>query len=268
MITSQIYLSDKHALAYYSEKATAGFWDKHWSVVDLRSVLRNATDDRLFVPLVKKYLSRESVVLEGGCGTGHIVHALQYQGYKAIGIDFAEETIQKVKEAVPEMDVRVGNVFSLDLSDGELDGYVSVGVVEHFWDGYGPIFNEMRRTLKVGGYLFISFPYMSPLRRIKVMLRKYPVQESAGLNYRQDQFYQFALDSGRVQSDLEALGFQLQEQLTYDGIKGFKDEVAIFKSFLQEIYDGKRVPRLRYYLDRLLKPFASHVTLLVLQKIR
>jgi len=268
MIETKIYLPDKKALAFYREKATPEFWDKHWSGVDLQTTLRKSTDDRLFIPLVKKHLPQKSVVLEGGCGTGHIVHALKYQGFQAIGIDFAEQTIQKVKEAAPELDVRVGDMFALDLPDNALDGYVSVGVIEHFWDGYEEIAREMHRTLKTGGFLFVSFPYMSPLRRLKVALGLYPFQESAAQNDQRERFYQFALNDGTVRADLESLGFQLIEKLTFSGIKGFKDEVALLKPFLQQVYDGKYGWRKRQNLNRLLLPFTSHSALLVMKKIR
>jgi SAM-dependent methyltransferase len=213
-------------------------------------------------------LPQGATVLEGGCGMGYIVHALQYQGYKAIGVDFASETINNIKQAVPELDVRLGDVRALDLPDNSLDGYISVGVIEHFWEGYMPIVREMHRTLKIGGFLFVSFPYLSPLRKLKVVLRMYPSAESKLLDDRQEQFYQFALADRKVRSDMEALGFTLKEKLTYDGIKGFKDEVAFLKPSLQEIYDGKRGRKWRHHLNGLLKPFASHCALLVLQKVQ
>lgn len=264
----KIYLVDKHALAFYREKATAEFWDKHWSTADLQTILRKSRNDKLFIPLVKKYLPKGSVVLEGGCGRGQIVSALQYQGYKAIGVDFASETIKRIKEAAPELDVRHGDVCALQLPDDTLDGYISVGVIEHFWDGHQAIIEEMYRTLRVGGFLFVSFPYLSPLRRLKIFLRMYPSAHKQELNERADTFYQFALSARRMQADFEVLGFRLKESLTYDGLKGFKDEVAPFQPFLQEIYDGKRLPRWRSRLNRLFKPFASHCVLLVLQKVR
>ena len=144
----------------------------------------------------------------------------------------------------------------------------SGGVIEHFWDGHEAIVKEMHRTLRVGGYLFISFPYLSPLRRLKVFLKMYPSARKHELDVRADTFYQFALYANCIQADLEALGFQMKESLTYDGIKGFKDEVAFFKPFLQEVYDGKRALHWRGRLDRLFKPFASHCALLVLQKVK
>jgi hypothetical protein len=101
-----------------------------------------------------------------------------------------------------------------------------------------------------------------------VKLRLYPFKESKMLDAQQQQFYQFALTANKIRADLEALGFELKEKLTYDGIKGFKDEVALFKPWLQEIYDGKCGTRLRSRLDRLFKPFASHCALLVMQKVR
>lgn len=268
MIVEKIYLSDKRTLAFYREKATAEFWDKHWKTDQLQIIIRSTKDDGRFVPLVKKYLHKGSVVLEGGCGMGHIVHALQYQGYKAIGIDYAYQTVQKVKEAVPELDIRLGDVFALDLPDGSMDGYVSVGVIEHFWDGYTPILNEMRRVIKPGGFLFISFPYMSPLRRLKAFLKIYPVAQKKDMDEQVDTFYQFALFPRLVQSDLETLGFQMVDFVTYAGLKGFKDEVRLLNSWLQEVYDGKRAKNLRGYLERLFKPFASHSALLVMRKIK
>ena len=50
MTATQIYLPDKQAIAFYREKATAEFWDKHWSAADLQFILRNSTDDGLFIP--------------------------------------------------------------------------------------------------------------------------------------------------------------------------------------------------------------------------
>jgi SAM-dependent methyltransferase len=262
----QIYISDKNAVAFYREKATAEFWDKHWETDTLKETLRGAKDDGLFVPLVKRYLPGNSVILEGGCGLGYIVRALQYQGYKSIGIDFATGTIQKIKEAMPELDVRVGDVRALELPDALLDGYISVGVIEHFWEGYEAIIKEMYRTLRVGGFLFISFPYMSPLRRLKAALHIYPYQESAALNERQEQFYQFALSTNQVVADMLFQGFELQEKFPFGGLKGFKDEVPLVKPILQGIYDGKFGHRLYWPLERWFTPFAAHCDLLVLRK--
>jgi len=215
---------------------------------------------------VKKYLPAGSVVLEGGCGRGQLVHALQHQGYKAIGIDFAQETVNQINIAVPEIDVRYGDVRAIDYPDEYLDGYISVGVIEHFWEGYDSISQEMWRTIRTGGFLFISFPYISPVRRLKVFFQRYPIADRHLLEPEQDLFYQFALSLDKVQRDFEKVGFSVREKRFTGGIKGFKDEISIFRPWMQDVFDNKRGKRIKPYLDMLLNPFAAHVAFLVFQK--
>ncbi|MEW6068857.1 MAG: class I SAM-dependent methyltransferase [Nitrospirota bacterium] len=207
--------------------------------------------------------NEKGLILEGGCGIGQMVHAFKCQGYNAVGIDFAGETIKRVKAAVPDLDVRLGDIRNLPFRDGEIAGYWSFGVIEHFWEGYEKIIDEMKRVIRNGGYLFITFPYMSPLRKCKVSLGLYNRDVD---NCETDKFYQFALDYNKVIFDLKAIGFTFVEKVPFDGVKGFKDEVKVSKPLLQKIYDGKILQRYRATIDKLLKPFASHMMLLVMQR--
>ena len=269
MITTRIYLPDKHALTFYHEKATAEFWDKHWQIDDLRRYLQAFTfsNDGLFITAVKHFLPVGSTILEGGCGRGQLVNALHNQGYRVIGVDFASVTVAKINQVMPELDVRVGDIRNLQLEDTTLDGYISAGVIEHFWGGYAQILAEMQRTIKFGGFLFITFPYMSPLRRFKARLGCYPRCVSQELDCQQENIYQFAFPLESVQHDLEQMGFVLYQCQTFGGIKGLKDEISWLKPWLQPIFDGKRGQRYAHFLDRLFRPFASHVALLVMQKV-
>jgi len=266
MMNERYYLRDKRALAYYQGSASPEFWDQHWKIGDLRVYLESSTDDDRFLPAVRRYLPAGSVILEGGCGRGQIVNALQYHGYRAIGIDYAGVTIERIKRAMPELDVRLGDVRNLNIEDSNLDGYISAGVIEHFWEGYFPIIKEMHRTLREGGFLFISFPFMSPFRNLKASVGLYKSCLITELEDKKSRFYQFALSVEEVQSDLEELGFIFREKRNCDGIKGFKDEIDILKPLLQLLYDGKLGHGLNPLLDRLFKPFASHSILLVMQK--
>jgi len=266
-LPSQIYIPDRDAVAFFREKASPEYWDRHWSVNNLRAILLESKNDWLFTPIVKRYLPPGSTILEGGCGLGQIVHALHYQGYKAIGVDFAPETIKNINEAIPELDVRYGDVRALEFPDNCLDGYISGGVIEHFWGGYAPIIKEMHRTLREGGLLFITFPHLSLLRRMKIALNMYPKIESTLLDDYKDIFYQYAFKLSSVQANLEELGFSLKEKQIFGGIKGFKDEVPLLKHVLQDIFDNKRGRKMKPHLDRLLKTFASHLAFLVMEKI-
>ena len=263
----KIYLTDRNALAYFEEKATPEFWDEHWKINVLRKYVLSCTSDGIFIPCVKKYLPRGSRVLEGGCAQGQLVNALRCQGYKPIGVDFAQQTVAKVNEGVPELDVRVADVRNLPFEDNEFDGYISVGVIEHFWGGYYSILSEMRRTIKKGGFLFVSFPYLSPVRKLKIRVRSYSHRSSVEVLRDKDSFYQFALDWQSVSRDFEEFGFSVKQMRPFNGIKGFKDELTWFKPFLQPIYDGKVLQTLRPFMDRLFRLVASHCALLVMQKM-
>jgi SAM-dependent methyltransferase len=261
----KIYIKERKNIAFYNTKATQNFWNNHWEIDKLERYIISCQSDEHFIPLIKKYLPKGSTVLEGGCGIGQFVHALKYNGFNAIGIDFASETIKAVKSIIPELDVRVGDVRNLaDIDDKYLDGYLSIGVIEHLWNGYNNIISEMARTIKQNGYLFISFPYMSPLRKMKALVRLYPVQSVSQIL--ENDFYQFALNHKKVIHSLNSCGFSLIEKIHFDGIKGFKDELPIFRSYLQNVYNGTKHQRFRKYLDKLLRPYAAHCIILVMQK--
>ena len=57
---------------------------------------------------------------------------------------------------------------------------------------------------------------------------------------------------------------------SFDGLKGFKDEVLIFKPILQKLYDyrGKSalVYRAKSLLNNFLEKFSSHMMLMIFQK--
>lgn len=263
----RIYSPEKRALIYIEKKATPGFWDAHWNSENLRQDIVACTDS-WYASYLKKYLPGEKgIILEGGCGKGQQVYSFKCQGYNAVGIDFAEKTVNAINELVPEIDVRFGDVRRLPFEDGEIAGYWSIGVIEHFWEGYAEIINEMKRVIRPGGYLFLTFPYMSPLRKLKANLGLYTEEINGNLT---EDFYQFALDHKAVISNLEKRGFYLKEEVGFDSIKGLKDEVKLLNKPLQKLYDYRGtksyIYRMKNCLDKLFLPFASHCILLVLQK--
>ena len=70
----------------------------------------------------------------------------------------------------PNLNIKFSDVKHLFLEDNSVAGYWSLGVIEHFWDGYSEISNEMLRVIKPEGFLFITHPYISSLRRLKILL--------------------------------------------------------------------------------------------------
>jgi SAM-dependent methyltransferase len=254
-------------LVYVGETANNAYWDQHWQrqgpVFHKQPKIKGGG---LVVGNTKKYLPTGARILEGGCGRGTNVHALHYYGYDTYGIDYAKKTVEAVNKCAPELKVKFGDVRYLPFPDDFFDGYWSLGVTEHFYDGYEKIVSEMFRVLKRQGYLFLTVPVMSPLRKVKVRLKKYTeYKESEEMR---ENFYQFAFDPKDVINDLESRGFKLVDVKPYDGVKGLKDEVLILKPFLQRIYDKKNHSSdlVKRILDIAFRHFANHMCLFVMRK--
>jgi SAM-dependent methyltransferase len=128
-------------------------------------------------------------------------------GFEAIGVDFAKDTVAQAKETYPGIDVREGDVRALDFPDDYFDGYWSIGVIEHFWDGYDEIMSEAARVLKPGGFLFLTAPWFSPYRKSKARDGGYG---KIAVATEPESFYQFALGRDEVCDKLALYGLELQ----------------------------------------------------------
>lgn len=261
----KLFDRENNRLALFEEMATSGFWDKHWQVKNFAEAVRAGADNRFIRKVTKEFLPPGSKVLEGGSGTGSNVYGLKSWGYDAYGVDFAEDTVRKIKEDFPELQIFVQDVRHLDFPDAFFDGYWSLGVIEHFWEGYEEIISEAGRVVRNGGYLFLSFPYMSPLRKLKSRMGLYKgldMSKGAG------DFYQFMLDAEKVKDDVEKHSFSLQARYSIDATKGIKDEVALLKPVLQKIYDSHNIfaKGMRFMNSILFSSVAAHSILLVFRK--
>lgn len=262
------YDKNHNRLVYCEQRATPKFWDQHWDVENFQSKVKNSRNNPFILNNTKIFL-KHGKLLEGGCGMGGNVYCLHHNGYDAFGVDFAKGTVEKINRFFPELKITEGDVRSLPFEDDFFDGYWSLGVIEHFYVGYEDILKEMKRVVKKGGYVFLTFPYMSPLRKFKAKLDLYD-KKYENDNRDTKNFYQFALDATAVRDDFEKHGFILKYAKAFDGLKGFKDEVLIFKPILQKLYDynGRSflVHRSRFLLTNLLANFSAHMILIIFQR--
>ena len=171
-----------------------------------------------------------------------------------------------IKKYRPEVCPVLGDVCNLSLENESVDGYWSLGVIEHIYDGFDEILSEMYRVVRKGGYLSLTFPHMGKLRQSKARKGLYEIWQGSGDLV--TDFYQFALDDYRVIKDFEEHGFGLIRKSSLDGVKGFKDEIRFGKDCMQSVYDGKTLKtRLtKKLLDMLLCLWTSHMALLVFRK--
>jgi len=237
------------------------FWEKHWidNPVSMYSKMHS-----FIVPIIKKFLQNNSTILDGGCGLGVNVYLLKKAGYNVVGIDYAKETVANINKSMPLLDIRCGDVKRLPFQDGCFDGYLSLGVIEHFYEGYDLVIKEIKRVLKDKGFVFVVFPFISLLRRIKINFNCYPLWEENIAN----NFYQFIFDPYRVIDDFSKNGFKVSTVRFYDAVKCIKDEIKVTKYFLQYIYDSKNlyIKAIKYMIDKVLSRMAGHIILVVFSK--
>lgn len=269
----KIYNPPNHRLEFYQQEANADFWDSHWSSPRQGEEKEFAKQvvclkDSLMNHLVDKYAPhKQSRIIEAGCGNGHFVYFLNHLGYtNTYGIDFAVKTVALINRFFPHLKISRQDIRKTNFPDQTFDFYLSFGVIEHFYEGYDAIIKEAQRITKASGYLAISFPQMSLLRKWKSRFGFYRRKLSAT----QKDFYQFALDPKMVATDLkDRYHLSLKEIIYYDAIKGLKDEIAPLRPFLRKLYNYRGPSRfwrkLRSRLDRLAKPWASHMAMLIVQ---
>lgn len=158
-------------LKMYQEQSSSGssseFWDACWEPRQLAEFLADArvVENDPIYPLLVEKLRPEGLFLEGGCGPAQLVKYFSDRRYRVVGVDFAERTIERLRQVAPELDLRVADIMALPFADGEVHSYYSGGVVEHIESGPEPALDEARRVLADDGWFLCSVPDASSLRQ-------------------------------------------------------------------------------------------------------
>lgn len=268
----KFFIKERGSLAYVKQEASADYWDEKWKgEAQNRKQASKGSKRAWVVEMTRKYLKPEDgLLIEGGCGLGDKVDSLVRAGYQCVGIDFATETVSLINKENPAIDVRHGDVRNLEFADSTFSGYWSLGVIEHFWDGYRDIAKEMHRVLKPGGILFLTFPFMNTYRK-KIAHERYP--QISALNEPRG-FYQFALDPSVVKEYFESIGFEIVHQHGFAVLNGLKDEKPETRKAIDFILRvrKKNIAAKVFYavfnkaMDSLLGNKYGHSFLLVLRK--
>ncbi len=253
-------------LVYLGARADADFWDRRWLECGVPDYSGPVSRRAMVVRETVRQLEPGSLILEGGCGLAIDSWRLTRLGYRTLALDYALGTLERVGRGAPEVRPLAGDVTRLPLSDASVDGYWSLGVIEHFYEGYEGIREEMRRVVRPGGYLFLTFPALGWLRRSKAELGLYPRWDPAAVGL--ERFYQFALPVDSVVSEFEASGFRLARRTGYLGVTGLCEELGAVGRRLDRVLSGssRGVRLLRATLDAVVRPASHHLGLLVLHR--
>lgn len=207
---------------------TPDFWANSWDEIDFEEALKQCKKDPI-IPLFEKYVKRDSLILEGGCGKGHWVAYFTDRGNKVVGLDFAQRTLVELNTKRDALMLSAGNVMALPFADETFDIYYSGGVVEHFEAGCESALSEARRILKPDGYLLLSVPYYSPMRRLLTPFRrnewmtlKKP-QISNETAYEGLTYFQYAYKLDEFEAMLKNAGLKTIETMGYSVMWGLYD---------------------------------------------
>lgn len=245
-----------HLALYKNIQGHREYWEDLWQPVPMRDLMIAAKSGRLgeFESIFSKYLPKSGIILEAGCGTGKYVWALQARGYQIEGIDYAEETIQRIKEVDPELKVRVGDIYAIDRPSNYYSAYISIGVVEHNFDGQMDALNEAYRVISKGGMGLITVPYLNWPRR-KLWEK---TSEASGIELPSGlRFYQDHLNIEHFSNQIKKAGFNLIRCYPY----------GLFGALIRDWKIGKWLDR-RNFLSWRLRSVIKNLCLMAPMNIR
>ena len=179
-------------------------YDSHLEHIRRRSIL----------PVFDTYLPKRARILEAGCGFGAWIHHLNQQGFRAVGVDLNAQLLSGGDRTLVPM--CRNDVLKLCFADGTFDGYLSLGVVEHFPEGPHRPLAEALRVLKPGGIAFISTPTTNlfrnlvnhPVRRVFDVLHR--------LRGRRLHFAEYRFTRDELVAHIRAAGFEIVDVVPND----------------------------------------------------
>lgn len=178
-------------------------WTEEWDRLTPESEIR-MWDYYGLRPWILKFAPRNGVVLEAGCGLGRYVFYLSRLGINTIGLDFSKKTVDSLnkwkKKYKFEADIIEDDVCKLPFENNSLSGYISLGVIEHFYEGPKEPLNEAFRVLRPGGIAIISTPSVSwllLLRKSKAKIKKI-IKKIIRYKSVKEEFFQYEYRPGKL----------------------------------------------------------------------
>jgi SAM-dependent methyltransferase len=271
MQQTKYFRYSQEMLAEFRDQAEKpAFWSNLWSHTDFENYFKRYENGYLgvFKNIFKKYLPKNSPILEAVCGRGQYVYALSQLGYDMLGVDFSAELINKIKTAKSNLNVHVGDVRNLQFEDESLGAYISLGVVEHFWNGMDDILSETYRVLKKDGILLLSVPHFSP--RFQKLAQKNFVSIPEPMPTQLiKEFYQFYFSKPVIENKIKKYRFEPIDTFYYDSLYGAKRAMPMFLKIHDNSYIIRSIARRINKMDKpqfIFRKFAHMVMIIAIKK--
>ena len=110
--------------------------------------------DRRVLDTLARDVARDGLVLDAGCGPGHLAEYLSAAGATVVGLDFTYRMLEAASQRVHGLAVMAGDVRALPMRSGAVGGLVAFYVFQHVRRHEFPrALAECRRVLRAGGLL-------------------------------------------------------------------------------------------------------------------
>ena len=107
----------------------------------------------------EKYITKDSCILDVGCGYGRTLDELYRNGYQnLIGIDFSSGMITRGKRQFPYLDLRIKEDDKIALPDASVDAVILFAVLTCIRtnEEQEQLVSEIKRVLKPQGILYVN----------------------------------------------------------------------------------------------------------------
>jgi SAM-dependent methyltransferase len=227
-----VYVREKGILSLWAKKTSPMFWQEQWHQLSEGELQRLLRPTKYLWPslgrVLLQWLPKNGIILDAGCGIGHTVRRLRFNGLNCMGLDYAVPTLIHSKAVCPDLPLIGGDLLKLPFADGTIPAIFSLGVLEHFGDGPQSALREMTRVLTIGGIVCLSVPYENALRR------KLPTVSDQEAVSKGLEFYQYYFTPSFLKSALEEVGLHpLNLTSTYDVYQGLQDHHCRFRKLIQ-----------------------------------
>src|SRR6266436_7064351 len=113
------------------------------------------------LPDLRAHLTRETKLLELGCGQGHILRYLVGEGLipekNIFAIDQSKTAVEFVKKALPDADIATGDIYKLIYPKDSFDIVLLMETIEHLEEPALAL-EQIFSVMTPGGLLYLSFP--------------------------------------------------------------------------------------------------------------
>lgn len=123
---------------------------------------KDEMDDKPFDRDCLDWLARQvgglGPICDFGCGPGQIARYLHRQGVNTLGVDLSPRMVAEAQRLNPEIQFHQGNMLALPDADNSWGGIAAFYCIIHIpREKIADAFREMKRVLKPGGVLLVTF---------------------------------------------------------------------------------------------------------------